>query len=113
MLIPLRQLPYNEAVLGNELGSSNAQRFVKGKDPQNSSSFSPFGGGVNHCPGQALAKQEMLVFVALVLSRLDIELAVEDLPAVSPKLDEPTPYLGVNGPIKRSDPYIKIHKGEA
>ena len=113
ILIPLRQLHYNEAVFGNEPGNFNAERFLKRKDLRNSSSFKPFGGGVSHCPGQVLAKQEMLVFVALVLNRLTIELAVEDLPPIFPKLDESTPSLGVNGPIQGSDLYINIRKREA
>jgi cytochrome P450 len=37
-------------------------------------SFFPFGGGANICPGRQYAKFEALTTVALIISRLDIEL---------------------------------------
>ena len=38
-----------------------------------SMSYKPFAGGVTHCPGRFLAKREVLVFVATILHRFDIE----------------------------------------
>ena len=117
ILIPFRQLHYNRYVFGDDPARFEPERFLKDPNLKSSSSFKPFGGGVNYCPGRFLAKQEMFVFVALVINRFDIELAEEGLqdgkitrPQKFPKLDESTPALGVNGPVKGSDVYVKIRK---
>ena len=115
ILIPIRQLHYNKTVFGDEPRSFEPDRFLKDRTLKNSSSFKPFGGGINYCPGRFLAKQEMLYFVALFLNRFDIEIASDDLrdtkthkPQRFPRLDESTPALGVNGPVKGDDVYIHL-----
>ena len=107
ILIPFRQLHYNKAIFGNVPSYFNPQRFLKEKNLRNNPSFKPFGGGVNYCPGRFLAKHEILVFVALFINRFDINVATVDLQDENkctrqpfPKLDESTPALGVNGPVK-------------
>ncbi|KAI0110918.1 putative cytochrome P450 [Nemania sp. FL0031] len=40
----------------------------------NNTSFFPFGGGANICPGRQFAKSEILTTVALVVTRLEVEL---------------------------------------
>lgn len=114
ILLPFRQLHRNKAVFGNDPGQFDPERFLRDKNLINSPSFKPFGGGHNYCPGRFLAKQEMLVFVALVLNRFDIELApLESQHGGAPGfplLDEFTPALGVNGPLKGSDVYINIKR---
>ena len=59
----------------------------------------------------------MLVFVALILDRFEINVATVDLqdenkctPQPFPKLDESTPALGVNGPVKGSDVYVALRE---
>ena len=117
ILIPFRQLHYNKAVFGNDPGRFDPNRFLREKHLKNSSSFKPFGGGVNYCPGRFLAKQEMLLFVALFLNRFDVEFATEDsqgtaisTPQKLPRLDESAPALGVNGPVKGSDVYVNLRR---
>ena len=113
ILIPLRQLHYDPFVFGNDSDRFDSERFMRTKDLKSSPSFRPFGGGVSHCPGQILAKREMLVFVALVLHHFEIELALggEDFkPQVFPKMDEYTPSLGVNGPAKGSDVFVHFRR---
>ncbi len=117
ILMPLRQLHYDEAIFGDDPARFDPERFLKKKNLRNSSSFKPFGGGVSYCPGRFLARQERLYFVALVINRFDIELIAEILkdgkpstPQTFPKLDESTPALGVNGPVTGSDAYISIRK---
>ncbi|KAL8769674.1 MAG: hypothetical protein Q9209_004471 [Squamulea sp. 1 TL-2023] len=63
IVIAFKQLHSNGAVYGADPMHFEPDRFL------------PFGGGVNYCPGRFLAKQEMLVFVALVLNRYNIQLA--------------------------------------
>ena len=117
VLIPLRELHTNEAVFGKDPEHFDANRFLRNTDLKHSSSFKPFGGGVSYCPGQVLAKQEMLVFVTLILQRFDIRLASEDMrdaavsrPQTFPRLDESTPSLGVNGPAKGSDVFVSLRE---
>ena len=113
VLIPLRQLHQNEAVFGDAPERFDPHRFLENRELRNSSSFKPFGGGVSHCPGQVLAKAEMLVFVALVLQRFDVELARDGLSQAFPVLDGSTPSLGVNGPVKGSDVFVRFRSLEA
>ena len=116
ILIPFRQLHYNKDVFGSNPGTFNPYRFLNEKHLKNSWSFKPFGGGVNYCPGRFLAKQEMIYFVALFLHRFDFELAQDSVqgkglaPQNFPELDESTPALGVNGPVKGSDVYIHLRE---
>lgn len=117
ILIPFRQLHHNKAVFGGDPDHFDPERFLRDKTLINSPSFKPFGGGHNYCPGRFLAKQEMLVFVALALNRFDIELAPLEsqeggVPRLQrfPLLDEFTPALGVNGPLKGSDVYVNIKR---
>ena len=120
ILIPFRQLHYNKAVFGDDPARFDPERFLKEKKLKVSSTFKPFGGGLIYCPGRFLAMQVLLVFVALVINRFDIELAEDGLqdvkpcrPQTFPKLDESTPALGVNGPIKGSDVYIKLGRRDS
>lgn len=48
------------------------------------SSYFPFGGGANICPGRQLAKVEIFTTVALIVSRFDIELVGWTNPDGSP-----------------------------
>ncbi|KAI0199881.1 putative cytochrome P450 [Astrocystis sublimbata] len=58
-----------------------AERHIKYKDGSrtyanmagHNTAFFPFGGGANVCPGRQFAKYEVLLTIALVVSRLDIE----------------------------------------
>ena len=120
ILIPFRQLHHKKAIFGSTADRFDAQRFLEDKTLMKSPSFKPFGGGVNYCPGRFLAKQEMLVFVALLLNRFDIELTSESLknganpmPPRFPKLNESTPALGVNDPVKGSDVYVRLRERTA
>ena len=110
IIIPFRQLHYNKEVFGNVPGHFDPERFLKDKTLANSSSFRPFGGGVNYCPGRFLAKQEMLVFTALALHRFDICLS-KDRVRQFPLLDMSTPALGVNSAQEGMDVFIDLGTG--
>lgn len=117
ILIAFKQLHSNRAVYGADPMHFDPDRFLKDKHLKNSSSYKPFGGGVNYCPGRFLAKQEMLVFVALVLNRYNIQLANQtpqgrpmSRPQQFPQLDMSTPALGVNGPVKGTDVWVELGK---
>ena len=107
IIIPFRQLHYNQEVFGATPGDFDPERFLRDKSLNNSGSFKPFGGGVNYCPGRFLAQQEMLAFVALALHRFDIVLSHTGSQSF-PKLDTTTPALGINGTQKGEDVLIDL-----
>lgn len=82
---PMQVAHYNEAVwgaTGHPAAHFWAERHVRTGDGSrrvysmagSSTSYFPFGGGANMCPGRHLAKFEILTTIALVVSRFDIEL---------------------------------------
>ena len=107
IIIPFRQLHYNNEVFGSDPGCFDAERFLRNQSLTNSWCFRPFGGGVNYCPGRFLAKQEMLAFTALALHRFTISLSKKHVGGF-PKLDMTTPALGINGPQKGEDVLIDL-----
>jgi cytochrome P450 len=117
VLIPYRQLHFNEDIWGNDAKTFDPERFLKNKDLARNSSFRPFGGGTTYCPGRFLAKREVMTFVALLLYRFDIALATHPaLPASKdkatkpafPRLEEQKPCLGIMGPAKGHDVCLKV-----
>ena len=117
VLIPYRQLHFNEDVWGPDAKIFDPERFLKNKELARNSSFRPFGGGTTYCPGRFLAKREVMTFVALLLHRFDISLAANPaLPASKdkttkpafPRLEEQKPCLGIMGPAKGHDVCLRV-----
>ena len=94
LMIPYRQLHFDEAVFGQDVESFNAERFLKRKNLAKSPSWRPFGGGRTLCPGRFMAQQSVFIFVAMLLNRFDVTLAT---PQSFPRPDEGKPVLGVMG----------------
>lgn len=74
VMVPYRLLHFEEDVWGTNAAQFDQERFLRQKNLSRSTSFKPFGGGQNLCPGRFLAKQVVFTFVALTLSRFDISL---------------------------------------
>ncbi|KAL8791767.1 MAG: hypothetical protein Q9195_005643 [Heterodermia aff. obscurata] len=115
VLVPFRQLNLNKDVFGEDATEFNPERFLLHKELSNSASFRPFGGGANYCPGRFIARQEVVVFIALVLYRFDINWAQqpgyspEDCRMKSmPKHSASRPTLGIMGPADGEDVIIDI-----
>lgn len=81
---PMRVAHYKEAVWGTDGHPATdfwAERHVRTGDggrrmysmAGSPASYFPFGGGANMCPGRHLAKSEILMTIALAVSRFDIE----------------------------------------
>lgn len=81
---PMQVAHYNEAIWGASGHPASdfwAERHVRTGDGGKRvysmagipTSYFPFGGGANMCPGRYLAKSEILMTVALVVSRFDVE----------------------------------------
>lgn len=92
---PMQVAHYNEAIWaadGHPAADFWAERHIKTGDggrrvysmAGSSTSYFPFGGGANMCPGRHLAKFEILTTIALVVSRFDIELVGWTNPDGSP-----------------------------
>ena len=109
ILIPFRQLQYNKEVLGDDPDRFEPERFLNDKGLSSSPNFRPFGGGANYCPGRFLARQEMFVFVALILNRFQISLS-QGPRQKFPELDTSTPALGINGTKLGMDVLVDIKK---
>ena len=113
VLMPYRQLHFDELVYGVDANEFDPERFLKRKNLRNSPSYRPFGGGSTYCPGRFIARQEVLAFIAYVLRRFELKLA-NAKPGASeqkfPRLEAKKPSLGVMGPILGDDLKVRIKK---
>lgn len=113
VLIPYRQLHFDESVFGDNAAHFDAERFFARPELSKSPSFRPFGGGTTYCSGRHVAKREVLTFVALVLHRYDIKVAAEapDQPNHRfPRCDVKKPCLGVLPPVAGDDVNVVVRK---
>ena len=72
VLIPHRQLHYDETVFGDHVTDFDSTRFMKDGRLERNHSWKPFGGGSSMCPGRFLVKRAVMAFIALLLRRFDI-----------------------------------------
>lgn len=118
VLIPYRQLHYNEDVFGEDVNKFNRERFLRNTNLIHHPSFRPFGGGANYCPGRFIARLEVNVFIALVLRRFDIVLTENvgkdcsgekgTLQQGFPRCEDSTPCLGIMGPMHDDDVLVDV-----
>ena len=111
IIMPSRQLHFNEAVFGPNAHVLDVDRFLRQKSLNRDPSYRPFGGGSTYCPGRFIARQEVLAFVAIVLERFEIRLARTENSIVEqsmPLMEEKKPCLGVKGPVKNADQIVEI-----
>lgn len=73
-MIAHRQLLRDERVFGTGTDSFQPERFLRNPALAKSRSFTPFGGGTRLCPGRFMAKEEVLAFVGLALSRFELNM---------------------------------------
>lgn len=99
VMVPYRQLHFDQDVWGNNVSQFDPNRFLKQKSLSRSPSFRPFGGGQHLCPGRFLARHAVFTFVALALSRFDISLDTTTCIQRFPRADESKPGLGALAPI--------------
>jgi cytochrome P450 len=106
LMIPYRQLHFDERIFGDTANTFEADRFIKKKNLTRSDSWRPFGGGLTMCPGRYIAKQAVIMFVAMVLHRFDIELADEQQSFPEPELGKPV--LGIMSNKSRQDLKVRL-----
>jgi cytochrome P450 len=114
ILIPSRQLHTNQKVWGEDVREFNAKRFLNNKSLTRHSSFRPFGGGLTYCPGRILAKEEVYGFIAIVLHRFDMRLALGKNRSKPPfpVLNDTVPALGITGPLSGMDILVDIRENK-
>ena len=93
LFISARQLHFSSTDFGDDAIKFNPNRFLENPRLQRSSAFRPFGGGATQCPGRFLAKHMVLNFVALLLHKFDVSLAV---PQPLPRYQESKPAIGIS-----------------
>lgn len=72
----LKGVHHDRKVWGEDADVFNPERFLNGGyESLPSNSWKPFGNGRRSCIGRAFAEQEMLMVVALLLQRFQIEMA--------------------------------------
>lgn len=110
VIIPYRQLHFDEAVFGQDAHNLNIGRFLENKNLNRSPSYRPFGGGSTYCPGRFIARQEVVGFVAIVLKRFNVApwKSQNGSEQRFPSLEEKKPCLGVMGPAEKEDLIIAV-----
>ncbi|KAL8736146.1 MAG: hypothetical protein Q9181_002511 [Wetmoreana brouardii] len=73
LLMPYRQLHFQEDVFGPQVKEFRPERFLGTNGINRSSEFKPFGGGITYCFGRFIAKREVMAFVALLLNHCQFE----------------------------------------
>ncbi|KAL9045028.1 MAG: hypothetical protein Q9214_001880, partial [Letrouitia sp. 1 TL-2023] len=92
LMVPYRQLHFNESSFGPDAREFSAQRFMENPKLQSSAMWRPFGGGQTMCPGRFIAKRSVAIFVALTLRRFDIDIVEGQS---FPSGEEGKPVLGI------------------
>ena len=83
LLGPFRQFHTDRDIFGSDAHGFDPSRFLHDKTLHHTKGYHPFGGGNTYCPGRFFARSEIYIFVAAVLNRLDIRMAIgETLPDV-------------------------------
>ncbi|KAF2178172.1 cytochrome P450 [Zopfia rhizophila CBS 207.26] len=104
IMMPYRQMHLDESVFGERVEEFNSERFVK--DPGLRRYNMAFGGGATQCPGRYLATQAIMVFVAMLIHRLQVTL---DLPDQKfPDAEEAIPVLGIMDVKRSEDPSLRL-----
>ena len=104
-MMPNRQLHFDHDVYGKDADEFRATRYVEDKSLLRSPSWRAFGCGVTACPGQLIANQTAISFVAMLVQRYDIRLAS---PQRMLRLEEGNPVLGIIGSKDGEELLIKL-----
>ncbi|KAL4974755.1 cytochrome P450 [Aspergillus desertorum] len=110
LMIPYRQLHFDESIFGTEypVTEFRPERFMTktGRYLTRSDNWRPFGGGSTMCPGRHVAKRFVMLFVALLVRRFDVELL--DSGKGVPEADEGKPVLGLMSVKDGADVLVRV-----
>lgn len=103
-----RQLMTDVDTWGQDAAEFDPRRFMDNQGLLTSKSYTPFGGGSMLCPGRFMARGEIMVFVALLIHRYDVEAH-----GPFPELDTKSGAgVGILGPKEGSDTVILVSRKE-
>ncbi|KAL9095448.1 MAG: hypothetical protein Q9165_002319 [Trypethelium subeluteriae] len=105
VIVPFRQMHFDGRYFGQDVDSFNPERFVKNKNLTHSPSYRPFGGGISYCPGRFIARQEVGVFITLLLHRFDVGLGGN---RKFPELNNEKPTTGLMDPKPGEDVHVVL-----
>lgn len=106
LLLAHRQLLTSTTGWGPNANAFDAARFVDNEALLRSKSYTPFGGGAMLCPGRFMARGEILVFLAVLISRFNVT-TLSEFPRLDTKSGAGAGILG----IKEGDDYLlKLEK---
>ena len=74
LMIPYRQLQFDESVFGSDVQSFKSHRFLKDENLTRGGSWRPFGSGTTQCPGRFAAKKVVVSFIATLLKSFHVQL---------------------------------------
>lgn len=107
LMIPYRQLHFDAGVFGSSIAEFRPERFSEKANLTKSSNWRPFGGGTTMCPGRYIAKRSVLLFVALLVHRFDIEMdGYQGVPAA----EEGKPVLGIMSIKEGQDLKVRLRE---
>jgi cytochrome P450 len=110
VVVPFRELHYNQKVWGPLAGGFDPERFLKHEKLGHHSAYRPFGGGVSYCPGRHLAKSEVCGFLVALINRFEIEILQNSDGTAQPfpLMDCTRPATGISGCMPNADPKIGL-----
>ena len=106
IMSPFRQLHFDKSIFGATADRFDPDRFLKDKELSNHPSYKPFGGGMTMCPGRFVARQEVYIFVTLILHRFESRLTTTDQPM--PRFELNTPTTGIISPVIGDDVHLVL-----
>lgn len=106
VLSPFRQIHMDEAVFGDAPSTFDPNRFLRNKALATHPSYKPFGGGVTKCTARFTARQEVFVFVTLILHRFESRLFDEKQPL--PELELGIPSSGIIDPKRKDEARVVL-----
>ncbi|KAL4786384.1 cytochrome P450 oxidoreductase [Aspergillus varians] len=108
LMVPYRQLHFDESIFGTEFPVTEfvPERFMSktGRHLTRSDNWRPFGGGSTMCPGRHVAKRFVMLFVAMLVQRFDIESLSKRIPVA----DEGKPVLGLMSVVDGEDLLVRV-----
>ncbi|KAF7119077.1 hypothetical protein CNMCM5793_008720 [Aspergillus hiratsukae] len=107
LMIPYQQLHFDESIFGVDYPVEEFRHELfmqKGRNLTRSDNWRPFRGGTKQCPGRYVAKRFVLLFVAMLLRRFDVELVTRRIPAA----EEGKPMLGIMSIKDGEDVLVRV-----
>ncbi|KAG5796187.1 hypothetical protein H9Q69_004800 [Fusarium xylarioides] len=108
VMMPYRQLHLNKEYWGENAQDFDIDRFVNNPKLHSAKTYKPFGGGTTLCPGRLLARQMALVYLAILVTRYDIQVIGGCERQPFPEANDKVPTLGIISPKPGHDVKISV-----